>query len=153
MKKTGFFTKLHEKDVLRLIEPSEEIKAAYLKKSESHLMSAKILLDYDRLEESVSTTYYSMYYMTLALFFRAGIKCENHSATIILLTKIFNIDNSEISMAKRERVNKQYFVDFFLTKEEVSRKYYLACQTYPRSDLVVEVPEESRLGRAKVTVS
>ncbi len=119
MKKTGFFTKLHEKGTLQLVEPSEEIKAAYLKKSESHLMSAKILLDYDRLEESVSTTYYSMYYMTLALFFRSGIKCENHSATIILLTKIFNIDNSEISTAKRERVNKQYFVDFFLTREEV----------------------------------
>jgi uncharacterized protein (UPF0332 family) len=119
MRKTGFFTRLYEEGTLQLVEPSEEVKAAYLKKSESHLMSAKILLDHDKLEESVSTTYYSMYYMTLALFFRAGIKCENHSATIILLNKIFNIDNSEISTAKRERVNKQYFVDFSIIREEV----------------------------------
>ncbi len=119
MRKTGFFTKLHEEGKLQLAEPSEEIKAAYLKKSESYLVSAKLLLDNGRLEESVSMAYYSMYYILLALLFRVGIKCENHSAAIILLKKIFNIDNSEISSAKRERIDKQYYVDFSSVEEEV----------------------------------
>ncbi len=119
MRKAGFFIELYREGKLRLVEPNEEMKAAYLKKSESYLGSAKLLLDNDRLEESVSMTYYSMYYALLSLFFRIGIKCENHSAAIILLKEVFGIDNSEISSAKKERIDKQYYIDFSITKEEV----------------------------------
>jgi uncharacterized 2Fe-2S/4Fe-4S cluster protein (DUF4445 family) len=34
----------------------------------------------------------------------------------------------------------------FLTRDEIRRGYVLACQVVPTSDLVVEVPPESRLG-------
>ncbi len=119
MKKSDFFNRLHEEGKLQIISPSEEIMSSYLKKSESHLASAKLLLKNDRLEESVSLTYYSMYYMLLSLFFRVGIKCENHSAAIILLKELFNVDNSLISYAKKERIDKQYYVDFKIVKEEV----------------------------------
>jgi uncharacterized protein (UPF0332 family) len=81
-----------------------------LKKSESFLASAKLLQGNERFEESVSLTYYSMYYSVLALFFATGIKCENHSAAIILLDDIFGIDNSAIKSAKSERIDKQYYV-------------------------------------------
>ena len=60
-----------------------------------------------------------MYYSLLALLFRVGIKCENHSAAIILLKEVFNLNNEQISLAKKERVDKQYYVDFQITKEEV----------------------------------
>lgn len=119
MKKSDFFNRLQEEGKLQLVPPSEEIMSSYLKKSDSHLVSAKLLLKNDRLEESVSLTYYSMYYMLLSLFFRVGIKCENHSAAIILLKELFNIDNSLISYAKKERIDKQYYVDFKIMKEEV----------------------------------
>ncbi|MFZ2412376.1 MAG: HEPN domain-containing protein [Candidatus Methanoperedens sp.] len=119
MKKSDFFNRLQEEGKLQLVPPSEEIMSSYLKKSDSHLISAKLLLENNRLEESVSLTYYSMYYMLLSLFFRAGIKCENHSAAIILLKELFNIDNSLISYAKKERIDKQYYVDFKIMKEEV----------------------------------
>lgn len=119
MKKQSFFNKLQKEGKLQIVEPSEDIKKAYLKKSESHLISAKLLLENNKLEESVSMTYYSMYYTTLALFYKTGIKCENHSAAIILLKKIFKIDNQEISDAKKERIDKQYYVDFHVVKDEV----------------------------------
>ncbi len=119
MKKSDFFNRLQEEGKLQLVPPSEEIMTSYLKKSDSHLISAKLLLKNDRLEESVSLTYYSMYYMLISLFFRAGIKCESHSAGIILLKELFNIDNSLISYAKKERIDKQYYVDFKIMKEEV----------------------------------
>jgi uncharacterized protein (UPF0332 family) len=119
MKKSDFFNRLQEEGKLQLVPPSEEIMSSYLKKSDSHLVSAKLLLENDRLEESVSLTYYSMYYMLLSLFFRVGIKCENHSAAIILLKELFNVDNSLISYAKKERIDKQYYVDFKIMKEEV----------------------------------
>lgn len=62
--------------------------------------------------------YYSMYYSVMALFFRAGIKCENHSAAILLLQEVFGVDNSDISTAKRERIDKQYYVDTVATKQD-----------------------------------
>ncbi len=119
MKKINFLAKLFNERKLQLVDPSEEIKQSYLKKSESNLISAKILLENNKLEESVSLVYYSMYHMLTALLFKLGIKCENHSASIILLKELFSIDNSDIFFAKKERVDKQYYTDFYITKEEV----------------------------------
>ncbi len=126
MKKINFLTKIFKERKLKLIEPSEEIKDSYLEKSESNLISGKILLKNDRLEESVSLIYYSMYHMLIALLFKVGIKCENHTASIILLKELFSIDNSDISFAKKERVDKQYYTDFHITKQEIMESIKIA---------------------------
>lgn len=118
-KRHEFLHKLYAQGHLRVVEPSDELKVAYLRKSESYLISARILLDNYRIEEAVSMTYYSMYYMVLALLYKTGIKCENHSGAIILLKKLYNLENNAIEEAKRERVDKQYYVDFSITREEV----------------------------------
>ncbi len=119
MKKINFLTRVYNEKKLQFIVPSEEIKDSYIKKSESNLISAKILLQNNRLEESVSLIYYSMYHMLSALMFKVGIKCENHSASIIILKELFNIDDSDISFAKKERVDKQYYTDSIIAKKEV----------------------------------
>lgn len=75
MKRIVFLAKLKREGILEFVEPSEEIMQSYLKKSESYLGSAKILLQSDHLEESVSMAYYSMYYLLTSLLFRTGIKC------------------------------------------------------------------------------
>jgi len=119
MKKTAFLIRLKAERKLELVEPSEEIRKAYIEKSESNLISAKILLENSMLEESVTLAYYSMYHSLASLLFKTGIKSENHTASIILLKEIFGIDNSEIFFAKKERVDKQYYVSFSITKEQV----------------------------------
>ena len=119
MKKTNFLTKLKKEGKLELVSPSDEIKRAYMNKSESNITSAKILLKNNKFEESVSLAYYSMYHLLTALLFQAGIKSENHTASIIILGEIFDIDNKEIYGAKKERIDKQYYVGFSVTKEEV----------------------------------
>lgn len=119
MKRMDFLTKLKEEGKIRIVESSEEIKKSYIEKSESNIISAKILLKNERLEEAVSLAYYSMYHLLIALLFKTGIKSENHSASIILLKEVFGFDNAEISFAKKERIDKQYYVDFHITKEEV----------------------------------
>ena len=119
MKKMDFLIKLTKERKLEIVKSSEEIKQSYLEKSESNLASAKILLENNRLEESVSLAYYSMYHSLASLLFKTGIKSENHTASIILLKEIFGIDNSEIFFAKKERVDKQYYVSFSITKEQV----------------------------------
>ena len=118
MKKINFLSKLNKKGKLSLVEPSEEIKQSYLAKSESSLASAKILLNNSKFEESVSLAYYSMYHLLTALLFKVGIKSENHSASIILLKELFSLDNKLISDAKKERIDKQYYVGFTLIKKD-----------------------------------
>lgn len=120
MEKMDFLIKLAKERKLEIVESSEEIKHSYLEKSESNIASAKILLENNKLEESVSLAYYSMYHSLIALLFKAGIKSENHTASIILLKELFEIDNSDIAFAKKERVDKQYYVNFNITKEQVN---------------------------------
>lgn len=119
MKKINFLAKLKEEGKLKIVEPSEDIKESYIMKSKSSLKSAKILLENNQIEDAIPMGYYSMYNMLTALLSKVGIKCENHSASIIILKELFGIDNSKISFAKTERVDKQYYVDFKTSKQEV----------------------------------
>jgi len=126
MKKINFLIKLKEEGKLQIVEPSENIKIAYLQKSTKSLSSAKALLDIGNLEDSVALAYYAMYHSLIALLFKVGIKCENHSASIIILKELFGIDNSTISKAKSERVDKQYYVDFEVSKDETKEAIEVA---------------------------
>lgn len=115
----SFIKKLVEEGKIKLVEPSEDISSSYLQKSDKSLVSSKTLLEIGNLDDAIALTYYSMYYCTLGLFFKCGIKSENHSGTIILLKEVFDIDNSDLEQAKKDRVDKQYYVDFEATKSEV----------------------------------
>ena len=119
MRRIQFLNRLYKEGKLKLVEPSREIKGAYLQRADESLSSAKALLDIGNLKDAVALAYYAMYHTLLALLFRTGIKCENHAAAIILLKEVFGIDNNSISKAKEERIDKQYYVDFEVTKDEV----------------------------------
>ena len=118
MRKQGFLDKLKVQGKLELVEPSDNVCKSYLEKAERCLQSAKILLDNRLYENSVSMSYYTMYNSLTAMLFKVGIKCENHSASMILLKNLFgNVGMFKIiSFAKEERIDKQYYVDFVLTK-------------------------------------
>lgn len=126
MKKINFLIRLHKEGKLQEVEPSDEIKEAYLQRSNESLSSAKALLKIGNLKDAVALAYYSMYHYLLAALFRVGIKCENHAASIILLKEVFGVNNSKISKAKSERVDKQYYVDFAVNKEEASNSITIA---------------------------
>ena len=108
MKRANFLVKLTGEGKLQAIEPNADITGAYVQKSEKSLSSAKALLELGNFEDSVALAYYAMYHCLLALLFRVGIKCENHTAAIVLLKSVFGIDNQEIFKAKADRVDKQY---------------------------------------------
>lgn len=120
MKKINFIETLIKEDKIRLIEPSKVISSSYSKKSQNSFKAAKLLLDHELLEESTSMAYFAMYHKALSLLYLIGIRCENHSATIILLRELFGIENKEILFAKTQRIDKQYFIDFIITKQEVT---------------------------------
>jgi len=121
-----FLVKLIKQKKLKLIEPSENLFESYLEKSLSNFDSSKILLQANKLEESVTLIYYSMYNLILALLYKVGIKSENHSASIFLLKNIFKFDNDLIINAKKERIDKQYYVGFDVSKKEVEESLVIA---------------------------
>ena len=43
-------------------------------------------------ENAISEAYYTMYNTLTSLFYKCGIKCENHSASAILLKEVFGLD-------------------------------------------------------------
>ena len=89
------------------------MKASYLQKAENCLKSAKILFKNQLYENSISEACYCMYNSPLSLLFKTVIKSENHSASIIILKRLFNEDAlcKIISFAKEERIDKQYYVE------------------------------------------
>jgi uncharacterized protein (UPF0332 family) len=120
MKKPSFLTSLKKEGKLELVEPSEEICTSYLEKAESSRKSAEVLLPHKLYENSVSSSYYAMYNALTALLYKTGVKCENHSAAIILLRNLFVQEElyKSISKAKEERIDKQYYVSSKKTEEE-----------------------------------
>jgi uncharacterized protein (UPF0332 family) len=107
-----FLNKLKREEKLELVEQSEEIQESYSQKSADCLKSAKLLLQNNLFENSIGLSYYAMYNLLLALLFRTGIKCENHGASILLLKLLFEEEDLSklISDAKKERIDKQYYV-------------------------------------------
>ncbi len=144
MKKISFLCKLYKEEKIKEVDPSLEIKQAYLIKSAKSLSSAKTLSETGNLEDAVALTYYSMYHCLTALLFRIGIKCENHAGAILLLKEVFGIDNTQISFAKKERVDKQYYVDFQITKQEVTTAIKIAEEFNARiQDFIEKISENS----------
>ena len=117
-----FLNKLKKEKKLGLVEPSEEICDSYSQKSSDCLKSAKLLLKNNLFENSIGMSYYAMYNLLLALLFRVGIKCENHGGSILLLKLLFEKDDlyKLISEAKKERIDKQYYVT--TEKDEITKE-------------------------------
>jgi uncharacterized protein (UPF0332 family) len=113
MKELTFLKNLKKKKIIQLVEQSEEMKSSYLIKSENCLKSSKLLYQNQLYENSTSEAYYCMYNSLLALLFKVGIKSENHSASIILLERLFKRKDMAkvLFWAKGERIDKQYYTE------------------------------------------
>lgn len=112
MKRLSFLAKLKKQKRLMLVEPSHEIADSYNIKANDCLKAAKFLCIQKIYENAIIDAYYAMYNIVQKLFFICGIKCENHSAAIELLLKLFGLNNLSIdlSMAKTQRIDRQYYV-------------------------------------------
>lgn len=119
MKKQELLNELKSKKQLELVEHSDEISESYIEKSDNSFKAAKLLFDNNLFDDSISSAYYSVYNTLMALFFKVGIKCENHTASLILLKELFNENElcDQIFKSKNIRENAQYFITKEKTKE------------------------------------
>ena len=112
MKSLNFLNKLGKEDKLEIVESSEQMSLSYEKKGVECREVANLAFNNGYFESAITQSYYSMYNNVLSLFFKCGIKCENHSAAAILLKEFFNQKDLSLifSKAKEERIDKQYYI-------------------------------------------
>ena len=112
MKNLDFLNKLKNEGKLDIVESSEQISLSYEKKGAECREVANLAFNNGYFESAITQSYYSMYNNVLSLFFKCGIKCENHSAAAMLLKEFFNQKWLYVifSKAKEERIDKQYYI-------------------------------------------
>jgi len=121
-------SKLKQEDKLELIEFSEEISKSYLIKSDKCIQVAKLAYNAGIYENAVSEAYYSIYNTVQSLFFKCGIKCENHSGAVLLIKQLFNLKNQYLifSEFKKDRIDNQYYIPINgtepITKEKCAER-------------------------------
>ncbi|HLC57624.1 MAG TPA: HEPN domain-containing protein [Candidatus Nanoarchaeia archaeon] len=124
MKKLSFLDKLRKEGALEITEPSDEIAKSYLIKSEKCTQVAKLAFNAGIYENAVSEAYYSIYNTVTALFYKCGIKCENHAGAVIMVKRLFKLDrlHAIFSEFKRDRIDNQYYTPVInaepITKEK-----------------------------------
>lgn len=112
MRSSDFLNKLKREGKLDIVESTEQMSLSYEGKGVECREVASLAFNNGYFESAITQSYYSMYNNVLSLFFKCGIKCENHSAAAIILNEFFN--QKELyhlfSKAKEERIDKQYYV-------------------------------------------
>ena len=99
------------KDGLKVIEPNERLAKSYLEKAKSSLDRAeKNFKDKDLLWATV-VFYYAEYYALYSFLQKIGIKCENHSCSILAISVILGQDKTAIiNQHKDKRIDAQYYI-------------------------------------------
>jgi uncharacterized protein (UPF0332 family) len=151
MKKQDFLSKLKIEGKLELVPPSDDIKESYLEKSANSLKASRLLLKSNLLEEATSMAYYAMYHALLALMFKCGIKCENHTGNILLPKSFFGevALYEVISYAKKERVDKQYYTDFEVVIDDVEKLIVKSQDFATNVKVIIESLTSERIGTVR----
>lgn len=99
------------KDGLKEVEPNERLSKLYLEQAKSSLLRAeKDLNDKDFLWATVAV-YYAEYYSLYSFLQGIGVKCENHTCSILAVTFILGEDKTKtINDHKDKRIDAQYYM-------------------------------------------
>lgn len=99
------------KEGLKIVEPNERLSKSYLEQAKSSLSRAeKDLNDKDFLWATVAI-YYSEYYALYSFLQRIGIKCENHTCSILTVDLLLGEEKTKtINLHKGKRLDAQYYM-------------------------------------------
>lgn len=96
---------------LKIMQPNERLSKVYLKEAKSSLKRAeKNFKDKDLLWTTV-VIYYADYYSLYSFLQRIGVKCENHSCSILAVEFILGKERINIiNEHKTRRIDAQYYM-------------------------------------------
>jgi uncharacterized protein (UPF0332 family) len=99
------------KDGLKIVEPNENLAKSYLKEAKSSLLRAQKNYEEKDLLWTTVVAYYAEYYALYSFLQRIGIKCENHTCSILAVGIILGKERVEtINQTKRKRIDAQYYM-------------------------------------------
>jgi len=95
----------------KIVEPNERLSKSYLEQAKSSLLKAERDLNEKDLLWSTVAIYYSEYYALYSFLQRIGIKCENHSCSILAVGFLLGEDKIKtINEHKDKRIDAQYYM-------------------------------------------
>jgi len=99
------------KDGLKIVEPNERLSKSYLKQAKSSLFRAKKNFEDKDLLWTTVAIYYAEYYALYSFLQRIGIKCENHSCSVLAISFLLGDEKTKtINKHKDKRIDAQYYI-------------------------------------------
>lgn len=99
------------KEGLKLVKPNERLSKLYLEQAKSSLLRAKKDFEDKDLLWTTIAIYYAEYYALYSFLQRIGIKCENHSCSILAVGALLGEDKiTKIKEHKDKRIDAQYYM-------------------------------------------
>ena len=99
------------KDGLKIVEPNERLSKSYLEQAKSSLLRAKKDFEDKDLLWTTIAIYYAEYYALYSFLQRIGVKCENHSCSILAVGILLGEDKTKIiNYHKGKRIDAQYYI-------------------------------------------
>mgnify|MGYP002630359157 CR=1 FL=1 len=104
---------LNQKKGIEIVEPSDNLREAYLIKAEEALETLRTSKSKDW---ELTTAYYTIYHGLYSLLMKIGVKCEIHTCTIeftkrFLKSHFTDEDFKLIDKAFSARIDSQYYVN------------------------------------------
>ena len=99
------------KDGLKMAEPNERLSKSYLEQAKLSLLRAKKNFEDKDLLWTTVAIYYADYYALYSFLQRIGVKCENHSCSILAASFLLGeYKTNIINEHKDKRIDAQYYM-------------------------------------------
>jgi len=99
------------KDGLKIVEPNERLSKSYLEQAKASLLRAKKDFEDKDLLWTTIAIYYAEYYALYSFLQRIGVKCENHSCSILAVGFLLGEEKTKIIKEhKDKRIDAQYYM-------------------------------------------
>lgn len=99
------------KDGLRIMEPSELLSKTYLEQAKASLLRAHKNAEKEDFLWATVVLYYAEYYALYAFLQRLGVKCENHTCSILAATLLLQEEKTKTILEHKEkRIDAQYYL-------------------------------------------
>ena len=117
------------KDGIRIVEPNERLSKSYLQQAKSSLLRAKKDFEDKDLLWATVTIYYAEYYALYSFLQRIGVKCENHSCSILAVGFLLGKDKIKIiNEHKNKRIDAQYYMK--IDQEDKVKGMFIEAQNF-----------------------
>jgi uncharacterized protein (UPF0332 family) len=96
---------------IRAVESNERLAKSYITEAKLSLERAEKNFEDGDLLWTTVVIYYAEYYSLYSFLQRIGIKCENHSCSILAVTYVLGSDKTRIiNQSKSKRIDAQYYM-------------------------------------------